>query len=63
MVTLLFAAADEYHQSFVNGRAGQLTDILIDGGGAVIGILIAVGCMALFRHIRNKRFARVKEPA
>lgn len=36
----LFAMADEYHQTFVDGRTGQFLDVLIDATGACIGLLI-----------------------
>ena len=32
----LYAATDEVHQLFVSGRAGQVTDWLIDSSGALI---------------------------
>lgn len=44
-VTVLYAATDEFHQLFVLGRSGQVSDILIDGIGALIGcILFYYGC-------------------
>lgn len=36
---ILFAATDEYHQTFVAGRTGQLMDVIIDSVGALVGIL------------------------
>lgn len=36
---ILFATTDEYHQTFVAGRTGQLMDIIIDSAGAIAGIL------------------------
>lgn len=36
-----FACLDEYHQSFVSGRAGQLKDVGIDSIGIFLGILVA----------------------
>lgn len=38
--TVLYAASDEWHQSFVPGRHSQLTDVLIDACGAIAGLLI-----------------------
>ncbi|MBR6705707.1 MAG: VanZ family protein [Clostridia bacterium] len=56
------AAADEYHQSFVSGRAGMFTDVLLDALGGLSGILfVAVLCMAglyLIGHTRLKKGAR-----
>lgn len=37
-VVLVYAATDEFHQLFVEGRSGKLTDVLIDGCGAILGI-------------------------
>lgn len=43
-ITILFcfiyACTDEYHQTFILGRTGQLKDVLIDTLGATIGCLI-----------------------
>ncbi len=40
IMALLFALSDEYHQSFVEGRTSSLRDVLIDGGGATIALVI-----------------------
>ncbi len=37
--TVLYAATDELHQIFVPGRAGLITDILIDSLGALLALL------------------------
>ncbi len=37
---LIFAAVDEYHQSFVPTRSASIYDVLIDYTGALLGILI-----------------------
>lgn len=36
-----YAAGDEIHQVFVPGRAFMFTDILIDSGGILVGVLLA----------------------
>ena len=36
---VILAGFDEYHQTFVDGRTGQLKDVLIDSAGALVGIL------------------------
>ncbi len=36
----LYAAADEFHQRFVPGRSGNLTDVGIDSVGAAVALLI-----------------------
>jgi len=35
-----FASTDEYHQTYVAGRTGQVKDVLIDTAGAVAGVLV-----------------------
>jgi VanZ family protein len=40
LIGIFYAVSDEFHQLFVPGRAGQFRDVLIDGAGAVLGILI-----------------------
>ncbi len=38
--SIFYASSDEYHQTFVHGRHGVPTDVLIDAIGAAIGSLI-----------------------
>lgn len=38
-VAALFAATDEWHQSFVPSREGKFVDVLIDSTGAALGLL------------------------
>ena len=37
----LYAASDEFHQTFIYGRVGTPIDVLIDTMGAALGILTA----------------------
>jgi VanZ family protein len=39
-LAVLYAASDEWHQSFVPGRHPQPTDVLIDAAGATAGLLL-----------------------
>lgn len=56
---LLVACADETIQLFVPGRGPGVTDVLIDLGGAVVGICLVWLCARLHR----KRKEIKKEPA
>ncbi len=38
-LTVLYACSDEFHQLFVEGRAGLASDVLVDGVGAVLGLV------------------------
>ncbi len=37
---ILYASSDEFHQLFVPGRSGQVTDVLIDMIGTIFSLLI-----------------------
>jgi len=49
-ICVIYAALDEYHQTFVAGRSGKITDVLIDGIGVLLGTLAA---MVVVRQIRR----------
>ena len=40
-ISLLYAASDEYHQTFVENRTGTPVDVAIDAAG------IAIACLAI----------------
>lgn len=40
ILLILFAISDEIHQTYVPGRMGKFTDILIDSSGVILGIII-----------------------
>lgn len=55
----LYAASDEIHQLFVPGRSGQLSDVLIDTSGSVLGIA-AMGLL-VFVFVKIKRRKLISE--
>jgi VanZ family protein len=48
---LVVATMDEFHQTFVASRGALATDIMIDSGGAILGLLIG----AIFGMTRSIR--------
>lgn len=40
LILVIYAILDEYHQTFIPGRSGQVIDVLIDSIGIIIGIII-----------------------
>ena len=54
LFSMLFSATDEFHQLFVPGRSGELRDIALDTGGAVLGTLISF-CVTRFYIKRRER--------
>ncbi len=51
VITVAYAATDEYHQTFVGGRVGTPRDVLIDATGALV-VAVAI-----------RRRARRRQPA
>ncbi len=50
LFSIIYAISDEYHQTFISGRSGQLLDVLIDSGGVITGSIIN----KLLNKIRKK---------
>jgi VanZ family protein len=46
-----YAATDEFHQAFVDGRVGTVADWAIDTAGAALGLLL----LSLVRRRRTRR--------
>ncbi|MDE6882382.1 MAG: VanZ family protein [Lachnospiraceae bacterium] len=42
MLAILYAGSDEFHQLFVEGRAGLVSDVVVDGTGAVLGLALFI---------------------
>lgn len=40
IVAVLYAASDEFHQLFIDGRSGELRDVGIDSAGAAAGVVL-----------------------
>lgn len=52
-----YAATDEFHQLFVPGRSGQITDVMIDSVGCLIGCLVTCLILHLVRkHVSFQQF-------
>ena len=51
-----YACSDEIHQLFVPGRSGQVTDVLIDCTGLLVGIILVLLIQHIYNYItRNKK--------
>ena len=53
-VCLFVAATDEFHQTLVASRGASVRDIVIDSGGAILGLLIG----SIFRMNRSIRLKK-----
>ena len=60
----LFAASDEFHQTFVKSRTPSVRDVLLDVGGALVGLLIGASfarrAPKKFRATSHSQFADAK---
>ena len=54
-IAAAYAATDEFHQLFVPGRSGQLSDVILDSAGALAG----VAAFTVLCWLINRRKARV----
>ena len=41
LFSVIYASTDEFHQTFVVGRDGNIVDVLIDSSGSLVGILLS----------------------
>lgn len=53
-LAVLYAASDEFHQLFVPGRAAAIKDVLIDSGGALLGVILAVVLGRIIKSCRHR---------
>lgn len=51
-IAFCYAAADELHQYFMPGRAASVKDVLLDGTGALCGVLLMISISLLRRRKR-----------
>lgn len=40
VIAAIYASLDEFHQSFVSSRTGAIQDVMIDCGGAILGLVL-----------------------
>ncbi len=50
ILSCLYAMTDEFHQTFVPGRAGEFRDVCLDTFGAFIGALIVIALAKLIER-------------
>ncbi|MCM1386050.1 MAG: VanZ family protein [Bacillus sp. (in: Bacteria)] len=54
VISMLYAASDEFHQLSVPGRAGSVGDVMIDSVGAILGVGIFVGVKKCISFLWNR---------
>lgn len=56
-ISVIYAATDEFHQTFVPGRSGEIRDVLIDSLGALIGFLIFILIIKIYNTRIRKQIS------
>ncbi len=54
VIAVLYACTDEIHQLSIDGRAGQVADVLVDASGAIIGSVLCSVSLFFFANKRKK---------
>ena len=54
LICLIYAVSDEFHQIFVDGRSGEIRDVCLDFGGALIGMLLGAFIVFIYRRRRRR---------
>lgn len=52
--TIAFAAFDEYHQYLTGDRTPSVHDVMLDGAGALVGIVICIIILAIKNKLQKK---------
>jgi Predicted integral membrane protein len=55
LVGVLYAASDEFHQSFVPGRGPSIVDVGIDSLGVLTGILAVLIIISIYRALKSDK--------
>ena len=55
LVGVLYAASDEFHQSFVPGRSPSIVDVGIDSLGVLTGILAVLIIISIYRALKSDK--------
>lgn len=58
-VGVMYAISDEIHQLMVDGRSGNVRDVIIDSIGILIGIMVFLLIKGVFgRNVKKKKECR-----
>lgn len=53
-ITILYAISDEFHQTFIPGRSGEVRDVIIDSAGSFTGIFTYILIVLLYNKLRKR---------
>ena len=55
LIGFVYAITDEVHQYFISERAAEITDVIIDTTGIMVGIGIFIIILKIIKRIKNNR--------
>ncbi len=50
-IATVYAVTDEFHQTFVPGRSGEVRDVCFDSAGALMGVFLAISIIIVIKSI------------
>lgn len=56
---MMYAASDELHQKFVDGRSAEIRDVCIDTCGVILGILLVILAGKIIKNIKTKKAGKL----
>lgn len=61
-ICIAYALSDEWHQTFISGRSGELRDVVIDSAGALLGVFCCLFIVSMSSRLYEKiSFCKYKE--
>lgn len=54
-IGVLYATSDEIHQLFIPGRSGQITDVILDSMGVLLGILLVLIVWEVYKKTKKEK--------
>ncbi|MBP1963547.1 VanZ family protein [Paenibacillus aceris] len=57
IISVLYAATDEWHQTFVDGRTGHAIDVVVDTSGVLLAVLLVLAVLGIRAAIRRRRIS------
>lgn len=57
IISLVYAASDEWHQTFVKGRTGHGIDVAVDAVGILLAVLLVLVVLWIRTRIKRRRIS------
>lgn len=61
LVGLVYASSDEIHQSFIPGRTASVIDVGIDTTGVLLGIILVLIVISVYKALTEKKTTKLQK--